>query len=86
MAELLTEDIIIEKLEADGFMQEPDGPWLLEHMEEQYGGNLDNASDWIDNRNTLKIYSVLMTRDLMYQKTVITMKITNLGLRELLMN
>jgi len=30
MAELLTDEIIIEKLETDGFMEEPDGPWLLE--------------------------------------------------------
>jgi len=57
MAELLTDDIIIEKLEADGFMQEPDGPWLLEYIEEQYGGKLDNTSDWVDNRHSLKIYS-----------------------------
>ena len=57
MAELLTDEIIIEKLEADGFMEEPDGPWLLEYMQEEYGGKLDNTSDWVDHRNTLKIYS-----------------------------
>ena len=57
MAELLTDDIIIEKLNEDGIMQEPDGPWLLEYIEEHYGGKLDNSSDFVDNKWTLKIYS-----------------------------
>ena len=57
MAELLTDEIIIEKLNEDGFMQEPDGPWLLEYITENYGGKLDNTSDYIDNNYTLKIYS-----------------------------
>jgi hypothetical protein len=48
MAELLTDEIIIEKLEQDGFMEEPDAPWLLEYIEEQHGGKLDNTSDWVD--------------------------------------
>jgi len=42
MAELLTDEIIIEKLAADGFMEEPDGPWILEYIDDNY---------------TLKIYS-----------------------------
>ena len=57
MAELLTDEIIIEKLTADGFMEEPDGPWLLEYIQEEYGGKLDNTSDYIDNKHTLRIYS-----------------------------
>ena len=57
MAELLTDEIIIEKLNEDGFMQEPDSPWLLEYIEEHYGGKLDNSSDFVDNKWTLKIYS-----------------------------
>ena len=57
MAELLTDDIIIEHLNNDGIMQEPDGPWLLEYIEEHYGGKLDNSSDFVDNKWTLKIYS-----------------------------
>ena len=58
MAELLTDEIIIEKLnEEDGIMQEPDGPWLREYLYEQYGGNLDTTSDYIDDKWTLKIYS-----------------------------
>ena len=57
MAELLTDDIIIEHLEGDGFMEEPDAPWLLEYIETEYGGKLDNTSDFVDDRWTLKIYS-----------------------------
>ena len=57
MAELLTDEIIIEHLENDGIMEEPDGPWILEYMQEQYGGKLDNTSDFVDDRWTLKIYS-----------------------------
>ena len=57
MAELLTDEIIIEKLNEDGIMQEPDGPWLLEYIEEHHGGKLDNTSDFVDNKWTLKIYS-----------------------------
>jgi hypothetical protein len=55
--EILTDDIIIQKLEDDGFMEEPDGPWLLEHIQSEYGGNLDTTSDYIDDKWTLKIYS-----------------------------
>ena len=57
MAELLTDDIIIEKLNEDGYMQEPDGPWILEYIYENHGGKLDNTSDFVDNKWTLKIYS-----------------------------
>ena len=57
MAELLTDEIIIEKLNEDSIMQEPDGPWLLEYIEEHCGGKLDNTSDFVDNKWTLKIYS-----------------------------
>jgi len=57
MAELLTDEIIIEKLNEDGIMQEPDGPWLLEYIQEQHGGKLDNTSDFVDDKWTLKIYS-----------------------------
>ena len=57
MAELLTDEILIEKLEQDGFMMEPDGPWLLEYIYEEYGGKLDTTSDFVDDKWTLKIYS-----------------------------
>ena len=57
MAELLTDDIIYEALEADGIMQEPDANWLLEYIETEYGGKLDKDSSWSDNKHELKIYS-----------------------------
>ena len=57
MAELLTDEIIIEKLNEDGIMQEPDGPWLIEYIYENYGGQLDTTSDFVDDKWTLKIYS-----------------------------
>ena len=57
MAELLTDEIIIEKLNEDGIMQEPDAPWLLEYMRDEYGGNLDTTSDYVYDNYTLKIYS-----------------------------
>ena len=57
MAELLTDDIITDALVDDGIMEEPDAPWLLEYIESEYGGKLDNTSDWCDKRHNLKIYS-----------------------------
>ena len=38
-------------------MEEPDGPWILEYIQSEYGVNLDNKSDYIDDKWTLKIYS-----------------------------
>ena len=57
MKELLTDDIITEALNDDGFMQEPDAPWLLEYIESEYGGKLDTTSDWCDDKYKLKVYS-----------------------------
>ena len=54
---LLTEEIIKEHLEQDGIMEEPDAPWLLEYINVEYGGRLDNTTDWNDSRHMLKIYS-----------------------------
>jgi len=56
MAELLTDDIIIEKLNEDGFMMEPDAPWILEYIEENYGGKLDITSDWAKGHEDRLIY------------------------------
>jgi len=56
MAELLTDEIIIEHLENDGFMMEPDGPWLLEYIENEYGGKLDNESSWAKGHEDRLIY------------------------------
>ena len=58
MAELLTDDIIIDALSTDdGIQQEPDANWLLEYIESEYGGKLDKESSWSDKRHNLKIYS-----------------------------
>ena len=56
MAELLTDEIIHEALEADGIMQEPDANWLMSYIESEYGGKLDNTSTWSETKG-LKIYS-----------------------------
>ena len=69
MAELLTDEIIIEKLNEDGIMQEPDGPWLLEYIYENYGGQLDTTSDFVDDKWTLKIYSE-MTYDINHNDNI----------------
>ena len=55
--ELLTDDIIKAALEADGFIEEPDAPWLLEYIETEYGGKLDTSSSWCEDKGKLKIYS-----------------------------
>ena len=58
MAELLTDDIIIDALnDDDGIMQEPDANWLLEYIDTEYGGKLDTTTDWVDKKYMLKIYT-----------------------------
>tara|TARA_R100001015_G_C4452551_1_gene42207 strand:- start:49 stop:519 length:471 start_codon:yes stop_codon:yes gene_type:complete len=56
MAELLTDDIIIEKLEQDGFMEEPDPTWILEYIESNHGGELDYNSSWAKGHEDRIIY------------------------------
>ena len=56
MAELLTDDIIIEKLEKDGFMQEPDANWILEYIKDEYDGELDTDSSWAKGHEDRLIY------------------------------
>ena len=57
MSEKLNYDDVVEKLEADGIMQEPDATWLLEYINTEYGGSLDTESSWSENKHSLKIYS-----------------------------
>ena len=57
MSEKLNYDDVVEKLEADGIMQEPDLNWILEYMATNYGGHIDNTSSFVDNKYDLKIYS-----------------------------
>jgi hypothetical protein len=59
---LLTDEIIKQKLEDDGIMEEPDATWLLEYIKENYCGSLDTTTDWNDSNHMLKIYSE-MTSD-----------------------
>ena len=57
MSEKLNYDDVVEKLEADGIMQEPDANWIIEYMASEYVGILDTTSDFVDNKYDLKIYS-----------------------------
>ena len=57
MSEKLNYDDVVEKLEADGIMQDPDANWIIEYMASEYGGSLDTTSDFVDNKYDLKIYS-----------------------------
>jgi len=57
MAELLTDDIIKDKLEIDGIMEEPDAPWLLEYIESEYGGKLNYDKSWADGHEDLIVYT-----------------------------
>jgi len=54
---LLTDEIIKQKLEDDGIMEEPDATWLLEYINENYCGSLDTTTDWNDSNHMLKVYS-----------------------------
>ena len=56
MAELLTDDIIHEALQADGIMQEPDTPWLLEYIKSEYCGELNTESSWAKGNEDRIIY------------------------------
>ncbi len=56
MAKLLTDEIIIEKLNEDGFMMEPDAPWILEYIENEYGGKLDYDTSWAKGHEDRLIY------------------------------
>ena len=56
MAELLTDEIIIEHLENNGIMEEPDAPWLLEYINTEYGGELDTDSSWAKGHEDRLIY------------------------------
>tara|TARA_B100000424_G_scaffold255661_1_gene234818 strand:+ start:840 stop:1292 length:453 start_codon:yes stop_codon:yes gene_type:complete len=57
MSETINFDDVVEKLDADGIMQEPDANWIIEYMASEYGGSLDTTSDFVDNKYDLKIYS-----------------------------
>ena len=58
MAELLTDEIIIEHLENNyGLQEEPDGPAILEILLNEYDGSLDTESSWAKgNEDRLQYY------------------------------
>ncbi len=55
--EKLNYDDVVEKLDANGIMQEPDMNWILEYITSEYGGNLDNTSTWAQGAEGLLIYT-----------------------------
>ena len=55
--ETLNYDDVVEKLDDNGIMQEPDLNWILEYITSEYGGNLDNTSSWAQGREGLLIYT-----------------------------
>ena len=50
-------DDVVEMLNIDGIMEEPDMNWILEYITSEYGGNLDNTSSWAMGREGLLIYT-----------------------------
>ena len=56
MAELLTEKIIIDALEADGISQEIDNSSILELIQEKNNSNLDITSSWAEGHEDLLLY------------------------------
>ena len=55
--ETLNYEDVVEKLDADGIMEEPDMNWILEYITSEYGGNLDNTSAWAQGREGLLVYT-----------------------------
>ena len=55
--EKLNYDDVVEKLDADGIMQEPDRPWILEYIATQYDSNIDTESSWAKGDEGLIIYT-----------------------------
>lgn len=50
-------DDVVEKLDADGIMQEPDKPWILEYIASEYCSNIDTESSWAKGNEGLIIYT-----------------------------
>ena len=48
---------VVEMLNIDGIMEEPDMNWILEYITSEYGGNLDNTSSWAQGREGLLVYT-----------------------------
>ncbi len=50
-------DDVVEMLNIDGIMEEPDMNWILEYITSEYGGNLDNTSSWAQGAEGLLVYT-----------------------------
>ena len=55
--ETLNYDDVVEKLEADGIMQEPDMNWILEYISTEYDSEIDTTSSWAKGSEGLIIYT-----------------------------
>ena len=55
--EKLNYDDVVEKLEADGIMQEPDMNWILEYITSEYSASIDSESSWAKGTEGLLIYT-----------------------------
>ena len=55
--EKINYDDVVEKLDADGIMQEPDKPWILEYIASEYDSNIDTESSWAKGDEGLIIYT-----------------------------
>tara|TARA_X000001382_G_scaffold103006_1_gene77882 strand:+ start:1075 stop:1539 length:465 start_codon:yes stop_codon:yes gene_type:complete len=55
--EKLNYDDVVKKLDADGIMQEPDKPWILEYIASEYDSNIDTESSWAKGDEGLIIYT-----------------------------
>ena len=48
---------VVDMLEIDGIMEEPDTNWIVEYVAATYGGNLDNTSSWAQGAEGLLVYT-----------------------------
>ena len=55
--ETLNYDDVVEMLNVDGIMEEPDMNWILEYITTEYGGNLDTDSGWAKGSEGLLVYT-----------------------------
>tara|TARA_A100000172_G_scaffold70053_1_gene50306 strand:+ start:141 stop:599 length:459 start_codon:yes stop_codon:yes gene_type:complete len=57
MSEIINYNDVVEKLEADGIMQEPDTSWILEYIDTEYDSGIDTTSSWAKGSEGLLIYT-----------------------------
>mgnify|MGYP003319835660 FL=1 len=55
--EKINYDDVVEKLDADGIMQEPDMNWILEYISTEYDSEIDTTSSWAKGSEGLIIYT-----------------------------